>query len=580
MGAKEALHQGVVKKHLFLEVGDLVIILGDNGALVRTKVGVEGGEFMSFRDAESIRVLNTRKDKPIGDFMELEEWLASMEIDRKDKEIKDLTRARDWQAEKIKKILEEKVAQGVTLNKCLSDFDAAQDTIDSKRLALDIANSKLEATEIKLAETRENLRNLQLDYQLIKATAEDAVNDEKKLRAELQEKFDKLQYKLSGGNEDIDRIAEELDKQKKKPPTKEEQAVADQLVLGLIAEKTEDGKGPFRHEAKEIVTPPLQKEAIDPYDTTAPLADKHGAKKAFKTNVKKTKTVKNKLGAGIEIPTKIVGDAGTTCVTIVPTSDKEIQERFKSLNEDGRGIYGDLGECLLCNSTGFSKVAQDGDNPPCPRCNGKGMFDRTKRKRPTPPPPAVYSPPGGCNTPSITISDEISIVAPVKIEAPTEILVETSDDIVISFGTEIAGTDCPEGEPGEVGEPGLGRYEEFENMEIGVDLASIVGYADEVETDPAERPTKRIERLKDACPSCGEHELLSSDDHQSCMACKWNSKTSDRYKAALDATSNKPKPVHNPSSHTSTSNESYHFVAGESGVKMKWSPESHKRYNK
>lgn len=80
--------------------------------------------------------------------------------------------------------------------------------------------------------------------------------------------------------------------------------------------------------------------------------------------------VKTATGNNIKIPKKSVGDLGESDIVFVKKSDKDIQNRFKTIRQQSEdGQYSDgyrIKTCPLCSGT---KVSM---GKTCPKCNGEG----------------------------------------------------------------------------------------------------------------------------------------------------------------------------------------------------------------
>jgi hypothetical protein len=84
-------------------------------------------------------------------------------------------------------------------------------------------------------------------------------------------------------------------------------------------------------------------------------------------------------GMPIAIPTKRIDGTGITNIKIIPTTDADLQKRFKGIADssrhdaqpDFRNGY-DVKPCPLCH--GNSVVKNRGKEIDCPKCKGNGML--------------------------------------------------------------------------------------------------------------------------------------------------------------------------------------------------------------
>lgn len=98
----------------------------------------------------------------------------------------------------------------------------------------------------------------------------------------------------------------------------------------------------------------------------------------------KTEGVERSNGSVMAIPTKKVDGLGTTVVTVVQTTDGELQRRFKHKAEMSKSERGwemmfdhnrngyELTNCPLCRAT--CTVRHLGKDIPCPKCGGRGQI--------------------------------------------------------------------------------------------------------------------------------------------------------------------------------------------------------------
>ena len=98
---------------------------------------------------------------------------------------------------------------------------------------------------------------------------------------------------------------------------------------------------------------------------------KDGEVKTVRVNdmVVESAIVEGREGQPVRIPTRFRGDPGETVVNYVKVNDREIQQRFKALNEHPiSGKYGATRDCPMCKASGLSRGHQ------CAKCNGRGYI--------------------------------------------------------------------------------------------------------------------------------------------------------------------------------------------------------------
>lgn len=111
-------------------------------------------------------------------------------------------------------------------------------------------------------------------------------------------------------------------------------------------------------------------EAYGSYALDKTFERKDGTKQNIRDMVVESQTVPGRSGQPILIPARIKGDSGESEINFVKIDDRELQGRFKRLNEKPiAGAYGSVRDCNMCRSTGRIK------NKTCPRCEGRGYRD-------------------------------------------------------------------------------------------------------------------------------------------------------------------------------------------------------------
>jgi len=398
--ARKLLHQNVKIKHLFPDTGHLIIVLGNKGALIRTKFGEEG-EFVSLRDAESVQVINARSEE-VEEFDNTEDWADHFQLRRVETkhgrllgyfymdtdidenmflqpwEVEELRRKVDQAAQRDKDTAEEleavlqdlagkevdlretKIALEATARalveseniqdtvkralersdevavKAVDQLTAAEERLKTEVLSTCSVARRAYAAEQKLAEVRENLKKLQLDYKKVKDTAEERVQREREKKDGFRSLYNKAREKVLDLQSQLDK---QLDKQLDQhyPPEQE---------------KEEEAR-PF--------LPPID----ELFKESTPIKVQSPGPKV------------PKLGAGINKPEIVKDERGKTVASIIPTSDVEIQKRTKELAKyEVSTDYSGFVDCLLCKGTGLTQIG----GLVCSRCNGKGMVDRVVRQ--------------------------------------------------------------------------------------------------------------------------------------------------------------------------------------------------------
>jgi len=118
------------------------------------------------------------------------------------------------------------------------------------------------------------------------------------------------------------------------------------------------------------------------YDTTQAIETKKGTVQAPTITEHEEQVIMGRDGKPMVIPKKVVGDAGTTDITIVNTGgDKALQQRLKMLEQSSQvsksacerallaGGYS-AKECPLCKGCGVTKI----NNQQCIKCGGTGTI--------------------------------------------------------------------------------------------------------------------------------------------------------------------------------------------------------------
>lgn len=118
------------------------------------------------------------------------------------------------------------------------------------------------------------------------------------------------------------------------------------------------------------------------YDTTKAIETKKGTVQAPTITEHEEQVIMGRDGKPMVIPKKVVGEAGTTDITIVNTGgDKALQERLKqavqastvSKNACERALLAggyNARECPLCKGCGITKI----NNQQCVKCGGTGTI--------------------------------------------------------------------------------------------------------------------------------------------------------------------------------------------------------------
>ena len=118
------------------------------------------------------------------------------------------------------------------------------------------------------------------------------------------------------------------------------------------------------------------------YDTTQAIETKKGVVQAPTITEHEEQVIMGRDGKPMVIPKKVVGEAGTTDITIVNTGgDKALQQRLKMLEQSSQvsksacerallaGGYS-AKECPLCKGCGVTKI----NNQQCIKCGGTGTI--------------------------------------------------------------------------------------------------------------------------------------------------------------------------------------------------------------
>lgn len=92
----------------------------------------------------------------------------------------------------------------------------------------------------------------------------------------------------------------------------------------------------------------------------------------FLEGVVQVESVQGRCGVPIQVPTKRLDGTGMTRITIVKTTDNDIQTRFRNLNDAPpvEGYQIDVRPCPVCR--GQTVVKDKGREVLCPKCNGSG----------------------------------------------------------------------------------------------------------------------------------------------------------------------------------------------------------------
>ena len=77
----------------------------------------------------------------------------------------------------------------------------------------------------------------------------------------------------------------------------------------------------------------------------------------------------SKTRPGLVIPKKIKGDSGETTISIVPTSNADLDHRGEA-SQPYDNYH--LKDCTTCGATGILT-----DGSPCPRCSGRGVVSKS-----------------------------------------------------------------------------------------------------------------------------------------------------------------------------------------------------------